>query len=134
MVFKLIQMTITETWSSGHKIEVGKIYDGMEVIDINPGFDKYSPLRISYKVAGRGHLRIMYAADYCFVREFIDKTIDYIVTFVCGIEKKIIRIDRATSEKDAMRSAIVKARLMGFDVENSQIKIAKAAFQKRSIC
>ena len=57
---------------------------------------------------------------------------DYIITFIYGNDRHKVRVNNSPSEKDAVRSATVKARLMGIsNLENSQIKVRAAAYQKK---
>jgi hypothetical protein len=57
---------------------------------------------------------------------------DYIVTFIYGDEKNKIRVNNSLSEKDAIRSATVKARILGIPhLENSLAEVVPAAYQKK---
>jgi hypothetical protein len=59
---------------------------------------------------------------------------DYVITFVYGDERNKVRINNAASEKDAVRSAIVRARIRGLPhLENSAIEVRAAAYQKKKI-
>lgn len=59
---------------------------------------------------------------------------DYIITFIHGDERNKIRINNSLSEKDAVRSATVKARLLGVPhLENSSVEVRKAAYEKKKL-
>ena len=55
---------------------------------------------------------------------------DYIVTFSYGDERNKVRVNNSPSERDAIVSAKVKARLLGIPVEESSISIKEAAYTK----
>ena len=57
---------------------------------------------------------------------------DYIVTFIYGDEKHKMRIDAAETERDALRIAKVRARLMNYPIDENNIKIKAAAYQKKT--
>lgn len=58
---------------------------------------------------------------------------DYIITFTYGDETNKVRVNNSPSEKDAVRSAIVKARIMGVPyLDDANIKVRAASYQKKN--